>query len=79
MSWLFNTQIVYVTEDNKSSNSVEENLHEDVDNGEGDTVGVDISFQQRQEEAQTRRRRKKKTNSSVVATTFEELYTLTGK
>ena len=42
-------------------------------------VDVDISFQQRQEEAKTTRRRKKKTDSSLVATTFKELYQLTGK
>ena len=41
-------------------------------------VDVDISFQQRQEEAKTTRRRKKKTDSSLVATTFKELYQLTG-
>merc|ERR1719225_255582 len=42
-------------------------------------VDVDISFQQRQEEAKTTRRRKKKTDSSLVATTFKELYQLTGE
>ena len=46
---------------------------------ERDVVDVDISFQQRQEEAKTTRRRKKKTDSSLVATTFKELYQLTGK
>merc|ERR1711936_517704 len=37
------------------------------------------TFQQRKEEAKSRRRKKKKTNSSVVATTFKELYQLTGE
>jgi MAP kinase interacting serine/threonine kinase len=46
---------------------------------ERDVVDVDISFQQRQEEAKTTRRRKKKTDSSLVATTFKELYQLTGE
>ena len=46
---------------------------------EKDVVDVDVSFQQRQEEAKTTRRRKKKTDSSLVATTFKELYQLTGK
>ena len=70
---------VYVTKADKPFNSNEENLSEDADNGKTDAVSNGISFQQRQEEAQTRRRRKKKTNSSLVATTFEELYTLTGE
>lgn len=35
--------------------------------------------QQQKEEAKTRRRKKKKTNSSLVATTFKELYHLTGE
>lgn len=37
------------------------------------------TFQQRQEEAKSRRRKKKKTNSSVVASTFHDLYHLTGE
>jgi MAP kinase interacting serine/threonine kinase len=45
---------------------------------------VDISsqpetFQQRKEEAKSRRRKKKKTNSSVVASTFQDLYHMTGE
>ena len=70
---------VYVAKADKSFNLNEQNLPEDSDNGKTDAESSDISFQQRQEEAQTRRRRKKKTNSSLVATTFEELYTLTGE
>ena len=35
--------------------------------------------QARKEEARTRRRKKKKTNSSLLATTFQELYHLTGE
>ena len=54
----------------------EENLENE--NDENDVVSADISFQQRQEEAKTTRRKKKKTNSSLVATTFKELYKLTG-
>lgn len=38
-----------------------------------------ILHQQRKEEAKTSRRKKKKTNSSLVATTFQELYHLTGE
>ena len=39
-----------------------------------------VTFQQRQEEAKSRRRKKKKTNSaSVVASTFQDLYSLTGE
>jgi len=37
------------------------------------------TFQQRQEAAKSRRRKKKKTNSSVVATTFNDLYQMTGE
>lgn len=37
------------------------------------------TFQQRQEEAKSRRRKKKKTNSSVVASTFHDLYHMTGE
>ena len=37
------------------------------------------TFQQRQEAAKSRRRKKKKTNSSVVATTFNDLYAMTGE
>merc|ERR1712156_1044751 len=37
------------------------------------------TFQQRKEEAKSRRRKKKKTDSSLVATTFQELYHLTGE
>ena len=55
----------------------EENLEKE--NDEYDVTTADISFQQRQEEAKTTRRKKKKTNSSLVATTFKELYKLTGK
>jgi len=36
-------------------------------------------LQQRKAEAQIRRRKKKKTNSSLAATTFKELYHLTGE
>jgi MAP kinase interacting serine/threonine kinase len=39
----------------------------------------DLLRQARKEEAKTRRRKKKKTNSSLVATTFQELYHLTGE
>ena len=56
----------------------EENLVNDEENDETDVVNIDISFRQRQEEAKTTRRKKKKTNSSLVATTFKELYQLTG-
>ena len=49
------------------------------ENDENDVVSEDISFKQRQEMAKTTRRKKKKTNSSLVATTFKELYQLTGK
>merc|ERR1719270_2254543 len=49
------------------------------ENDENDVVSEDISFKQRQEMAKTTRRKKKKTNSSLVATTFEELYQLTGE
>ena len=48
------------------------------ENDENDVVSEDISFKQRQEMAKTTRRKKKKTNSSLVATTFKELYQLTG-
>lgn len=37
------------------------------------------TFQQRKEEAKSRRRKKKKTNSSVVASTFQDLYHMTGE
>jgi MAP kinase interacting serine/threonine kinase len=37
------------------------------------------TFQQRKEEAKSRRRKKKKTNSSVVASTFQDLYQMTGE
>jgi len=37
------------------------------------------TFQQRKEEAKSRRRKKKKTNSSVVASTFHDLYHMTGE
>merc|ERR1719238_2505995 len=37
------------------------------------------TFQQRKEEAESRRRKKKKTNSSVVASTFQDLYHMTGE
>merc|ERR1719225_2049616 len=57
--------------DEKSLESSKSTVERDVD--------VDISFQQRQEEAKTTRRRKKKTDSSLVATTFKELYQLTGE
>lgn len=57
----------------------EENIGKEEDNGEDDIVSDDVSFQQRREEAKTTRRRKKKTNSSLVATTFQELYHLTGE
>jgi hypothetical protein len=67
-------------ENDISCNSVDdENIGKEEDNGEDDIVNDDISFQQRKEEAKTTRRRKKKTNSSLVATTFQELYVLTGK
>jgi len=49
------------------------------ENDENDVVSEDISFKQRQEMAKTTRRKKKKTNSSLVATTFKELYQLTGE
>jgi len=49
------------------------------ENDENDVVSEDISFKQRQEMAKTARRKKKKTNSSLVATTFKELYQLTGE
>lgn len=55
----------------------EENLENEDD--ENDVFSADLSFQQRQEQAKTTRRKKKKTNSSLVATTFKELYTLTGE
>ena len=67
-----------------NENAFGDNVHEkSLENSkstvERDVVDVDISFQQRQEEAKTTRRRKKKTDSSLVATTFKELYQLTGK
>ena len=46
--------------------------------GDSDMASSSILHQQRKEEAKTRRR-KKKTNSSLVATTFQELYHLTGE
>lgn len=57
----------------------EKSLEKSKSTVERDDVDADISFQQRQEEAKTTRRRKKKTDSSLVATTFKELYQLTGE
>jgi MAP kinase interacting serine/threonine kinase len=67
------------SENNISYNSADEENIGKEDNGDDDIVNPDISFQQRKEEAKTTRRRKKKTNSSLVATTFQELYHLTGE
>jgi len=47
--------------------------------GDVDMSSSSILHQQRKEEAKTSRRKKKKTNSSLVATTFQELYHLTGE
>ncbi len=52
-------------------------------NSSNDSISNEASstetFQQRKEEAKSRRRKKKKTNSSVVASTFHDLYHLTGE
>ena len=60
-------------------NDNESNTEREKENDETDVISDDISFKQRQEMAKTTRRKKKKTNSSLVATTFKELYQLTGK
>lgn len=66
--------------ENTSCDSIDEDILEDhEETSENDVVKVDISFQQRQEQAKTTRRKKKKTDSSLVATTFKELYQLTGE
>ena len=66
--------------ENTSCDSIDEDILEDhEETSENDVVKVDISFQQRQEQAKTTRRKKKKTDSSLVATTFKELYQLTGR
>lgn len=52
---------------------------ENVDKVNTETESREEMIQQRKEEAKTRRRKKKKTNSSLVATTFKELYHLTGE
>lgn len=59
--------------------SNESNTEKEKENCETDVISDDISFKQRQEMAKTTRRKKKKTNSSLVATTFKELYQLTGE
>ena len=56
------------TNKNSSNDSVIEN-----------SSAVTETFQQRKEEAKSRRRKKKKTNSSVVASTFQDLYHMTGE
>jgi len=56
------------TPTNKSNDSIET-----------PTTTTSETFQQRQEEAKSRRRKKKKTNSSVVASTFHDLYHMTGE
>lgn len=67
-------------DENILCDSIDEDITEDnEENSENDVVNVDISFQQRQEKAKTTRRKKKKTDSSLVATTFKELYQLTGE
>merc|ERR1711976_653016 len=48
------------------------------DGGEHYVMEKEQQISQRKEEAKTRRRKNKKTNSSLVATTFKELYHLTG-
>ena len=54
-------------------------LHNLNSTGDSDMASSSTLHQQRKEEAKTRRRKKKKTNSSLVATTFQELYHLTGE
>jgi len=60
----------------QSSNEERDTDHKQRDS---DMASSSILHQQRKEEAKTRRRKKKKTNSSLVATTFQELYHLTGE
>merc|ERR1712131_487523 len=49
------------------------------DKSDGFKVESRASFEVRKKEAQVRRRRKKKTDRTLVATTFSDLYTLTGE
>jgi len=59
--------------DELSKTPTNRNSNDSLDNTSTET------FQQRQEAAKSRRRKKKKTNSSVVATTFNDLYAMTGE
>lgn len=63
----------------ESSDAATQASCDDISQQHFDMTSSSIMRQQCKEEAKTVRRKKKKTNSSLVATTFHELYHLTGE